>query len=187
MTAPVPTPVLPNLGPLLGAMYLGATGSAMYVLITYWSIAWWTYLRVDFTEPRCFSCTSISGIINKIGCFWSVPSYTFGMTTLHVRADHWMKPKASWYLSHVIFHRGNMALSNWFIWKLCCASSYCLVCAISWTFKSFRRTQSLTGLIEWVDSDIRVLFWLIPPTDADITYCASNAMQLWPCVSVIHY
>ena len=31
----LPKPVLPNLGPLFGAMYLGATGAAMYVPITH--------------------------------------------------------------------------------------------------------------------------------------------------------
>ena len=78
----LPKPVLPNLGPLFGAMYLGATGAAMYVPITYRFIAW-TYLRVGFTELRCFKFTSISGIISKIGCFWSAPLYTFGTTSLH--------------------------------------------------------------------------------------------------------
>lgn len=68
-TTASPTLAHTDLEAILGSMYLGGMGAAMYVWITYNFILCWTYTRIGFSVSRCFKFISISEIIEKTGYF----------------------------------------------------------------------------------------------------------------------
>ena len=176
-TLPTPVLTLPSQGPILGAVYLGGTGAAMYVFIEYFwiliryavhsacrlfgttNLQVYFYFRNYKQDGVCQKCVVIFLWYDKTrDCVWAITEgSTRLLDTLHmtfVIVDIWHS---------LIDSFGNYTTLDSMTW-----------CAIPLTCGFSKGTQSFAGLTEWADLLFGVMFDCSLHAGTANNFCAFN-------------